>query len=429
MNSKIEIKRLKNGLRFLHVPQKSSPAVTVMVLVNVGSEFERKNESGISHFLEHMLFKGTERRPKAVDISLELDALGARYNAFTSREYTGYYIKSAKSHFEQTADVLADMVLNSTLSPDDVERERGVILEEINMYQDFPQELVRELYTELHYGDQPAGRDILGSKETVSNFSRQNFITFKKKHYIPEKMLVVVSGGVDERKATEVITGLFGDLANEDSPKAKTKVRHSQSAPRLALKYKKTDQAHLILGVEAVPIDHPDTAVLRIMNSILDGGMSSRIFQKLREEMGVAYYAGSSLQLLSDHGAFVAVAGVNTSRTAEVVEALLDEFRKLREEEVTKEELKKAKDHYIGSLLLGLETSDALARFYGFQEIIGKEPESPKERIAKIKAVKKEDIMKAAQKYLDPRRMNLAIVGPHRSEGPFRKLLDKSLLK
>lgn len=416
------IKKLKNGLRFMHVPQKSSPAVTVMVLINVGSEFERANESGISHFLEHMLFKGTEKRPRPIDITLELDSLGARYNAFTSREYTGYYVKSAKAHFEKVSDVLFDMVLNSTLKQEDIDRERGVILEEINMYRDLPQERAGDLFTEMLYGDQPAGRDTLGSKETVSSFTRRNFLNFKKKHYIPENMLVVVSGGIDEKKAESVISAAFNSLEKR-APTKKPAVRFKQSEPRLALEYKKTDQTHIVLGTQIEAIDHPDTKVLRVINSILDGGMSGRIFQKLREEMGVAYYAGSSAFFFSDRGIFAASAGVTTSRAVEVTEVLLEELRRLREEEVSKEELKKAKDYYVGNLLLSLETSDAVARFYGFQEILGKKPKTAEERKREIMEVTAEDVERVAQKYLTPERMNLAVVGSHRSEKAFQKAL------
>lgn len=426
--AQITTKKLRNGLRFMHVPQKSSPAVTVMVLVNVGSEYERKNESGISHFLEHMIFKGTERRPRALDISLELDSLGARYNAFTSREYTGFYVKSAKAHFARTADVLSDIVLNSSLSEDDIERERGVILEEINMYGDQPQERVGDIFTELLYGDQPAGRDILGTKETVSGFTRRNFLSFKKRHYIPEKMLVVVAGGVDEKVAEKKVVELFGALSNGKVQK-KPAVRHRQTEPRLALEYKKTDQTHLVLGTEVIALDHTDAPALRVLNSVLDGGMSARIFHRLRDEMGVAYYAGSGLQLFSDHGAFVAVAGVTTNRTLEVVEVLLDELRKLRDEEVPANELKKAKDYYVGNLLLGLETSDSIARFYGFQEILGKTPKSPQERKGEIESVTASDVQRVAKKYLSPERLNLAIVGAHRSDKTFSKALRDALSK
>lgn len=408
----------------MYVPQKSSPAVTVMVLVNVGAEFERANENGISHFLEHMFFKGTLRRPRPIDITLELDSLGARYNAFTSREYTGYYVKSAKAHFDKVSDVLFDMILNSTFKEDDIERERGVIIEEINMYRDLPRDRVADIFNEMLYGDQPAGRDTLGTKETVSGFTRRNFLSYKKRHYTPEKMLVVVSGGVDEKKAEQAVSEFSAFLEGGKVAK-KPSVRYKQSEPRLALEYKKTDQTHLVLGTETVAIDHDDAPALRVLNSVLDGGMSGRIFHKLRDEMGVAYYAGSSTYFFSDHGAFAAAAGVTTSRAVEVVEVFLDELRRLREEPVSKEELKKAKDYYVGNLLLSLETSDALARFYGFQEILGKTPKSLEERKAEIQSVTSEDIERVANKYLIPSRMNLAVVGAHKGKKAFLKVLGQ----
>ncbi|MDZ7726453.1 MAG: pitrilysin family protein [Candidatus Campbellbacteria bacterium] len=422
MTAKEEVIELKNGVRILYVPIKGNPAVTVMTLVNVGSEFERKNESGLSHFLEHMIFKGTEKRPRAMDISLELDSIGAGYNAFTSHEYTGYYIKAAKRHFEKVTEVLADMTLNPALREEDINMERGVILEEINMYRDTPQDKVYDNFVSLIYGDQPAGRDILGNKDTIKNFSRRDFVSFVDRYYKANNTVIVVAGDIKKEKVVDTISALFKGLEKGKEAK-KPKVHFKQKEPRLHLERKKTDQTHLILGSETVSLDHKDASPLHLFDTILGGGMSSRVSQKLREEMGVAYYAGSGLHLGSDHGIGAIFAGVTRSRAKEVVSILTEELRKLREEVVSEEELNKAKEYILGRLLLGLETSDSLARFYGLREVLKKERKSIEEIKKEINAVSAEDVRRVAKKYFSPERLNLAIIGNHSTENSFNKIL------
>jgi len=402
----------------------SNPAVTSMVLINAGSEHERREESGISHFLEHMLFKGTEKRPKGIDISRELDEIGASYNAFTSREYTGFYVKSAKLHFEKVTDVLADIVLHSRLRDEDIERERGVILEEINMYRDLPQELVADMFTTLLYGDSPAGRDVLGSKETVGSFASTHFRSYRKRHYIPEKTVVIVAGGITEERARETVAKLFAEYPKGQKQTKKKKVGRFTPESRVKLSYKKTDQTHFILGSTTCDRYHEDVWTLGVLSAVLDGGMSGRIFQRIREELGAAYYASYGSSFYTDHGDWSLSAGVANARTQEVLRASLEELERVQRELVDPEELKKAQEYLIGSLLLSLETSGARARFYGFQSLFKEDQMyTPDELSKKIKAVTAEDIQRIAKKYFKRRSLRLALIGPHKNVASFEKLL------
>lgn len=425
MNYKTEI--LANGIRFVHVPMPSNPAVTAMVLINTGSEFETAKESGISHFLEHMLFKGTEKRPKGIDISRELDEIGASYNAFTSREYTGYYVKSAKVHFEKVTDVLADIVQNSLLRDEDISRERGVILEEINMYRDLPQEQVGDMFTSLLYGDSPAGRDVLGTKETVKSFTSSDFHSYRKRHYVPEKTVVIVAGGVAFESARDTVQKLFsehGGTSQQIKAGVKKKVKKFTPESPVKLLYKKTDQTHFVLGSTTCDRYHDDVWPLGVLSAVLDGGMSGRIFQRIREELGAAYYASYGSSFYTDHGDWSLSAGVTNARTKEVLLASLEELARVRVELVGPDELKKAKEYLTGSLLLSLETSGARARFYGFQSLFKEDQMyTPDELSKKIKAVTAEDVLRVAQKYFKQRAMRLALVGPHKDAASFEKLL------
>jgi len=418
LNKKI----LPNGLRALVVPMKENPTVTVLVLVEAGSKYETKDMGGISHFLEHMYFKGTEKRPSALMISHELDSIGAQSNAFTSHEYTGYYAKSDAKHFKKIFDVISDIYLNSTLPKEEIEKEKGVIIEELNMYEDRPDEQANNLIMELMYGDTPVGRKIIGTKENIKSFSREDFLNYQKDHYIPESTVVIVSGNVEVDEAMKEIENSFGMLGNS-SKKEKDKVIESQSAPRVKIKNRQTDQAHLILTFRSFDIYNPKKKTEKLLSVILGGGMSSRLFQKLREEMGVCYYVYSSVDSFTDHGFFSISVGCDTKRVEEVVSVLIDECKKIRDEIVTEAELTKAKEYLLGNMKLGLESSDAFANFYGGQEILHREILNPEEYENKVRGITKESINEVAKEIFRNEKVNLAIVGPYSDENSFLNLL------
>jgi predicted Zn-dependent peptidase len=412
----------KNGLRVITVPMKDNPTVTVLVLVATGSNYETKEENGLSHFLEHMCFQGTIKRPKAIDIASEIDSMGAQNNAFTSNEFTGYYAKASSRHAMELADIVSDIYLNPTLLPPEIEREKGVIIEEINMYNDLPQRKVQDLFTHLLYGDQPAGRDIAGTKENVSSFKREDFVSYREKFYTAPETVVVVSGNFDEEKILSALEEGFKNCSDKKG-KGKLAVIEKQEKPQLLLEHKNTDQSHFVLGVRAFDIYDKRNGALKVLASILGSGMSSRLFEKMRNQLGICYYVNASPDSSTDHGLFSISAGVRNDRLEEAAREILVELSKLKKELVDEKELEKAKEHLVGNMYLGLESSDSLADFYGFQEILKKPIKKPDEIAKEIKNVSAQDIQKLANEIFRDEVLNLAVIGPTKDKEGLLKIL------
>ena len=413
---------LKNNLRVISVPMADALTTTILILVEAGSEYETRKNNGVSHFLEHMCFKGTEKRLSSLDITSELDAVGAAYNAFTSNQYTGYYAKVQPKYFDEILDIISDIYLNPVFNQREIEKERGVIIEEINMYEDLPMRRVQEFFTNLLYGDQPAGWDIAGKKEIIRRINRNDFIEYQKNHYLGKSTTVVVTGNFNEKEAVKKIESAFSGIRTGKKIQ-KLKTVESQKSPRIFLKMKETDQAHLVVGVRAFDIFDKRKYAINLLADILGGGMSSRLFQKLREEMGAAYYVKSEADLLSDHGFLTVSAGVDNNKVSEAIKAVVEEFERLVKEPIEKEELQRVKDRCVGGLIMGLETSDQLAGFYGGQEIITKKIVSPEETIKKIQAVKVEEISAVAKDIFKNNKLNLAIIGPFKEKPRFEQIL------
>ena len=390
---------------------KDNPTVTVLVLVETGSKYETKAKNGISHFLEHMCFKGTDKRPSAYVISTELDGLGSQSNAFTSQEYTGYYAKSDAKHFKQIFDIVSDVYLNSNFPESEIEKEKGVIVEEINMYEDMPHRHVQDLFSELLYGNQPAGWNIAGSRENVRAMTRADFVQYKKEHYVPKATTVIVAGKVKEKDVEREIERVFGSLKST-AKSSKIATKDEQKKPAVLVGFKKTDQTHFVLGVRSFDAYDKRNAVLSVLGVILGGGMSSRLFIKLREELGVAYYVRAGNDASTDHGAFQISAGVSNDRVQEVVTEILKECAKLKTELVPKAELDKAKEYIAGNMKLELESSDAWANFYGGQEVMRKKILGPEEVEARIRKVTAKDIQAVAKEIFADKNLNLALIGP-----------------
>lgn len=415
---------LSNGLRVLLIPQQSL-AATVLVLVEAGSEYEAREINGLSHFLEHMVFKGTSSRPRPGMIALELDSLGAEYNAFTGQEYTGYWAKARNRNASQLLELMADMYLNPVFNPQEIEKERGVIIEEINLEEDTPSRKVHHLFNELLYGDQPAGWDIAGNKEIVRRLQREDFVSYRSKHYIAPATVVAIAGDFDQEKVLRQIKKYFGGLPKEPKVK-KPKTVSSQKRPATLLRYKKSDQSHLVVGVHTFDAFDKRRYALKLLSAILGGGMSSRLWHRIREELGAAYYVHSFADLLMDHGSFAVGAGVDHRKIEPVLKAILTEFSSMRTSLVGAPELAKAKEHYIGNLVLGLETSDELASFYGGQEILRGEVRAVKDVVKSIKAVTAQDVRAVARAVLSEKGLNLAVIGPYKSDRSLAKLLTIS---
>jgi len=420
---KFSKKVLKNGLRVITIPMQDNPTATVLFLVEAGSKYETKKINGISHFLEHMCFKGTTKRPKAIDISKELDALGSQYNAFTAQEYTGYYAKSDAKHFRKIFDVVSDIYLNSTFSEAEMEKEKGVIIEEINMYEDLPNRHVQDLLIKLLYGDQPAGWNIAGEKKNILGMKRSDFVNYKKQHYLPEATILIVAGAVTEKEVMGEASRVFGKIPRGRKQK-KIKVKEKQNKPAVLVNFKKTDQTHFVLGVRTYDLFDKKNAVLSVLGGVLGGGMSSRLFQKLREEMGVGYYVRAYNDAYTDHGFFQVSAGVDNKRIEEVIRAVLDECKKLKNELVPETELQKAKECLIGNMKLSLESSDDIANFYGGQELLKRELKNAEEKAKEIRKVTAGQIKKIANEIFQNKKLNLALIGPFEEKNRFLKLLQ-----
>ncbi|MCS6789009.1 MAG: insulinase family protein [Patescibacteria group bacterium] len=411
-----------NGLRLILVPQSNSLATTILILVEAGSEYETKEINGISHFLEHMCFKGTKNRPNPGIIAEELDSLGAEYNAFTSQEYTGYWAKVQNNKINEAIDIVSDLYLNPIFDEKEIEKEKGVIIEEINMYEDIPMRRVQDLFMQLLYGDQPAGWDIAGQKEIIQKLQKKDFIDYRFKHYISSKTVIVVAGNFNQKLVTKKIEKIFGNLPKKKKI-LKPKTIWEQNKPQTLIKFKESDQDHLVLGVRTFDIFDKRKYILQVLSNILGGGMSSRLFKKIREELGAAYYVRAGIDLFIDHGFLAVSVGSHHDKTKIVIKTILDEFKKLTKELVSQDELEKAKNHLIGNFILGLETSDELAFFYGGEELLTKKIYKPEEIIKNIKKVQPEDIRNIARLIFKDSILNLAIIGPYK-EDIFKNILS-----
>lgn len=411
-----------SGLRLVVVPMPATKTATVLVTVGTGSKYETKNINGISHFLEHMMFKGTSKRPGYLDISRELESIGAAYNAFTSKEYTGYYAKASAAKLDTIMDVVFDIFLNSKLDEAAIETEKGVIVEEINMYRDMPQSYVSELFEKLLYGDQPAGWDVAGEKEIVTALKRQNFVDYFTSHYVAENTVVAVAGNVDPEYIRSQTEKHFENIRHGKSL-GKPAVTESQSEPQMILHEKATDQTHFYLGFRAFDMFDERKYPLGLLSIILGGGMSSRLFDEIREKRGLAYYIRAGNQAYTDSGFFMVRAGVNNDKVYDAISVTLKEIAKIKKDGVTAAELQQAKDNIEGSMALGLEHSDAVAESYSDSILYYGKVLTPEEELGKIKAVTQDQIHQAANQIFTNNHLNLAIIGPHEDQAKLRSLL------
>ena len=414
------LKKLSNGLRIVMVPMLGNNTVTVLTLVAAGSKYETRQQSGLSHFLEHMCFKGTTKRPTAMDITYELDSLGAQANAFTGQEYTGYYAKSDVKHTEQILDIVADVYQNSTFPSVEIEKEKGVIVEEINMYGDMPDEMADENLQRLMYGDTPAGRSIAGDIPTVKQMTRADFINYHRKYYTTDNTVIVISGGIDQ-SIIQKVKKVFSQVPKK-TKNTKPKVTDKQTEKGITLQKKDTQQTHLVIGFRAYDMYHDDELSASVLASVLGSGMSSRLFQKLREEMGVCYYVRAHHESTTDTGVFKIAAGVTHARTSEVVSVLMDECRKLLTQPVSDTELQKVRDMIRGRIVLGLESSNSWAMYYGGQVVHDKPLRTPEEYLKKLAKITPKDLQRVARKILTEKRMNISIVGPSVKETEIKKV-------
>jgi predicted Zn-dependent peptidase len=410
MNSYKKI-TLDSGLRIITIPVENANSVTALILVGTGSKYETKDINGISHFLEHMFFKGTEKRPTTLKISETLDSVGGQYNAFTSQEVTGFWAKVDKSHSDIALDWLTDIFLNSKFDEKEMEREKGVIIEEANMYLDTPMAYIGDLWENLLYGDQPAGWRVIGEKENIQSFNRKKVLDYYKAHYSPSNIIVCVAGAVDSNEMEEKIKSYFKGKKDIKIGQ-KVKVKESQTEPNVLLHYKKTDQTHFCLGVRAYDLFDKRRYALALLAVILGGNMSSRLFIKVRERNGLAYSIHTSADNSTDTGYLVTQAGIDHKNLEKSIKLILQEYKNLKDKKITAKELQKAKDYVKGSTSLHLDSSDSQASFYAIQELLEGNILTAEEKFKKIDEVSVDDIKNVAEDIFVLEKLNLAVIGP-----------------
>jgi predicted Zn-dependent peptidase len=420
--STFQLERLDNGLRILTAPMESAQSVTCAIMLAAGSRYETAETNGIAHFAEHMFFKGTERRPTARDISMEIDGIGGEFNAFTGKEYTGYYVKCAAESRDVALDVLVDMLRNSKFDPAEIDREKGVIIEEMNMYFDTPRDFIGGVYEELLYDDQPLGWDIIGRKETIRGANRDTFTSYVGHWYRPARMVVGVGGKIGDG-LHERVQELLGDLPQADTGEPAPVRLSSNGDARVKVHTKASDQAHICLGVHSYPLEHPDRYVLQVLATILGGGMSSRLFTEVRERRGLAYYVYGLNHSYTDAGSLYAQAGVDIQRIDDAVSTIAQELRKIADEAVPADELDKAKSFAKGRFVLQLETSQGLIMFGLRREVLESKTPDPEEILAELDKVTAEDVQRVAHDVIAQSGLNLAVIGPFDDASRFEQLL------
>jgi predicted Zn-dependent peptidase len=416
-----ERETLGNGLRLLTAPMPQAQSVSCFVMLAAGSRYETRETSGIAHFAEHMFFKGTERRPTARNIAGEVDAIGGEFNAFTSKEYTGYYVRCAAEHRDVALDVLVDMLRNSKFDADEINREKGVIIEEMNMYFDTPRDFIDGVYEELLYGDHPLGWDIIGRKETVQGATRDTFLDYVGHWYKPARMVVGIGGRLGDGLVGR-IEELLGDLPDAPTGSPLPALAAVNGSP-VKVHTKASDQAHICLGVRSRPLDDPDRYVLMVLSTVLGGGMSSRLFTEVRERRGLAYYVYATNHSYTDAGSLYARAGVDIERIDDAVSTVAEELKRIAAEAVPEDELRKAKNFAKGRFVLQIESPHGLIMFGLRREVLEARVPEPEEVLAGLEAVTAEDVKRVAQDLIGDRALRLAVIGPFEDPARFERLL------
>ena len=413
---------LPNGLRIYTDEMPHTHSVSMGIFTRVGSRYEDDRLSGVSHFLEHMFFKGTAKRPTAKDISEAIEGVGGYINASTSFDVTTYYCKVANIHTERGLDVLTDMLTGAVFEPKEIEKERGVIQEEIKMSLDVPAHWVHQILDEIMWGDQPLGRDIAGTLETVGAFSREDLLAYRARHYTAANTVISLAGNFDSTKMVDAVTSLFASYPTAPLASPYSTV-DSPAGPHVHLINKATEQTNFALGLKTFAYTDPDRWALSVLDNVLGGGMSSRLFQEIREERGLAYSVGSYTSEYDDAGKWVVYGGVEVGKAQAAVAAVVEELRKLRDDGITDAELTRIKEQVKGGMLLGLEDTWAVASRNGRHEIRYGEVIPVEQIVAWIEAVSHDDILRVARRLLREDNLYLAVIGPHEDKAIFQDAL------
>lgn len=411
LDHKLQHRILSNGISVVSVPLLNTEAVTLMVFMGVGSRYESDAQQGLAHFTEHMVFKGGVRYKSTREISEALDAVGGEFNAFTSHEYTVFYTKTGAPYLTLGLDVISDMLLNPTFPPAELEKEKGVIVEEINMYEDMPMRKVDQLLGQLLFGDTGMGRPIIGTKESVTAFTDKDFHSYVNERYVGSQCTIVVSGAVQGDEVAAQIEQYFGTM-----PKGKeyqpVPAVVTNPASHVLIEDKKSEQTHLMLSLEAFPNTDPRRMALRVLATVLGGNMSSRLFAHVREEQGLCYYVRAMTDTYTDAGFLVASAGVDNNRLTQAVSSIMEQLRLIRYDGITEAELNRAKQYLTGKTLLAMEDSENVAEYYAAQDRLEKKRETPQEVLKQLDAVTLADVRQVAEDLFLDSKLRLAVIGP-----------------
>ena len=412
----------KNGLRLVTQHLANTKAVTVLVLVGAGSRYETKDINGISHFLEHMFFKGAEKYKNTKEVSSAIDSIGGDFNAFTGKEYAGYYVKVASEHVDVAMDVLSDMLIRAKFDPTEIDKERGVILEEYNMYQDTPMYQIGWDFEQLVFGDQPLGWDQIGTKELIKGVTQADFQDYKDKLYTPDNTVICIAGNIQHEEAVAKTEQYF-EMDEAKKAFEYAAFTGTASGSKLKITNKKTEQAHLVIGFPGVAFKDELVWSSKVLSVILGGNMSSRMFLNVREAQGLCYYVKTETDEFSDTGTISTRAGVDTTRVKDALTAILKEYKDVIDNGVTAEEIHRAKEYLKGKITLRLEDSEEYAHMLARQELLEDKIEAPEEIIAQIEAVTEDSIQAVVRQYFRQENLYLALIGPYGDEEEFKKLL------
>ena len=414
-------KVLDNGLRIITCPMPHTRSVSICIYLGAGSRYESEAQAGVSHFIEHLCFRGTEKRPSAKDISGAIEGVGGVLNGGTDKELTVYWCKVAQPHFQLALDVLVDMVLHARFDKKDIEKERKIIIEEISMSKDAPNQLVGMILDELLWPDHPLGRDVAGTNQTVEAMTRELMLDYMASEYSPANTVISIAGNIQHREAVEEVNKILGQWENRKKPLNYLPYKELRN-PRLKVESRETEQTHLCLALPGLSLQDPRRFTLDLMNVILGEGMSSRLFIEIRDKLGLAYNIHSYLDHFQDSGALTVYAGVHPKNLEIGISAILEQLTLLKEK-VSEAELTKAKERSKGRLLLRMEDSRSVAGWVGGQEILNGSILDVEEVVAIIDKVTAEEMCALAKELLVGDRLRLSVVGPVKSQNHLEKLL------
>jgi len=421
MNSIYSKHILKNGLRVILVPDPSKQVVTTMVVFGVGSRYEDENEAGIAHVLEHMHYKGTKKRPTAMAIAEFIEEIGGEHNAFTSKEYTGYYTKVASKYLEKSLDFLSDLLENPLFDENELNREKDVILQELDMYEDLPMEVAANKFEQALFGNNALGRDVIGYRDSIKKISKQTLTNFRDKYYTSNNAVIVLAGNfgdLDQNEVVKLVEDYFVFPSKSLSAYPEFKLNNKKS---FSLVNRKTEQSHIVIGFSGASYKNQDRHLLKMLLLILGGGMSSRMFTEIREKRGLAYAVKSSASSYLDAGAIETYAGVPHLRVPEAIKAIINEFKKIRDG-VSESELKRAKEYIYGRLLISMEDSNEVANHYALQELLTGEIKTPLETTEIYQKITALELEEVASKYIKENKMALSFVGKDLNEEELKSI-------